>query len=248
VETADAVIVITGAASGVGLAAARRLAHDGARVVIADADIAAGEAAVMSLRASGFPHAGDTLFVHADVTRANELTAVYGLTRERFGRLDALINCAAVLSGLPRFPELPAERWQRVLEINLSGVVLATQLAVPLLKERGGAVVNLSALVALEGAAHDPIYGASCAGVLQFTRSLAPLKAEQNVRVCAVCPGVVDSPMLRDAADPLLSSLVRVQPALAVEEVAEAIAFALADESNAGLALRLSEPGERVYR
>jgi 3alpha(or 20beta)-hydroxysteroid dehydrogenase len=116
-----------------------------------------------------------------------------------------------------------------------------------LLQAGGGVIVNMASLAAITGQAHDPIFAASSGGVLAFSRSLGTLLAGSSVRVCCVCPALVDTPMVRGATDPAISGLPAEGTPLAVDEVADAVLYAIRDDTNAGKALRVSSPGERTY-
>jgi NAD(P)-dependent dehydrogenase (short-subunit alcohol dehydrogenase family) len=240
VEIAGRVALVTGAGSGIGRASALRLAREGASVVVADVDEAAGRAAVEQIAGAG----GRSAFVKADVTSEDDVRAMIGFAEETFGGLDIVHNNAGIITPAPRWPETEPERWSRMLDINLRGVILGTQLALPALRRRGGgAIVNTASMAGVGfGFPPNPVYAASKGGVVLFTASLAPLKDEANIRVNCVCPGVVDTPMLRGSAaseeerraqDERLANV----PVLKPEEIADAVVELIRDDALAGRAL-----------
>jgi NAD(P)-dependent dehydrogenase (short-subunit alcohol dehydrogenase family) len=244
VDIANKVALVTGAGSGIGRASAIRLAREGASVVVADIDEPGGRETVAQIAANG----GKAAFVRADVTLEADVRAMIAFAESTFGGLDILHNNAGLITGPPRWPDTEPERWVRMLEINLRGVILGTQLAIPALRKRGGgAVVNTASMAGIgAGFPPNPVYAASKGGVVLFTASLAPLKDEANIRVNCVCPGVVDTPMLRRAAEGVtpqesqatearLRGLKILQP----EEIADAMVELIRDDALAGRAMMI---------
>lgn len=235
------IALVTGAGSGIGRATALRLAQEGASVVIADIDEAGGQETVRQVEAVG----GRAAFVRADVTNEADVRAMVAFAEETFGGLDILHNNAGIGSGRPRFPEGEPERWARVLEVNLRGVILGTQFAIAAMRKRGGGVIiNTASMAGIGyGFPPDPVYAASKGGVVLFTASLAPLKEEMNIRVNCVCPGVVDTPMVQRALDDApeeerrAREQMRLFPLLKPEEIADAVVEFIRDDSLAGRAL-----------
>ncbi len=191
-ELRDRIAIVTGAASGIGRATAIALASEGARgVVLADlADMDETAAAVSKAGAEPLP-------VSTDVSDLASLQSLFARTDEVFGRLDVLHNNAGLGEGADVWPDVPPARCAAIVGVNLTGVVLGTQLALePMKRSGGGVVVNTSS-----GAAHVPlppqaVYAATKAGVVHFTKSCAPLAESHAVRVNCVCPGLVDTPMV----------------------------------------------------
>ena len=221
--------LVTGGAAGIGAAIARRLAAEGARVLIADVDAETGRATAAGLGAG---------FVAADLAREAGVRAVMAAARERLGGLDVLVNNAGGVEG-PNYPEAPPSRWMATLALNLHAVMLATQLALDLMRERGGAVVMVGSSAGLGSSAHDaPEYAVAKAGVVRLTGCLAPLAERAGIRVNCVCPHLVDTPASRRSRARLgPDERARLPPALPAAEVADAVVALLRDEALAGRVL-----------
>jgi NAD(P)-dependent dehydrogenase (short-subunit alcohol dehydrogenase family) len=225
------VAVITGAASGIGRASARRFAAEGARVCVVDLADEAGEQVAAEI---------DGLYVHADVTSEEEVARMYARAAEHFGGIDVLFNNAGIsppddVSVL----DTSVEAWQRVQDINLRSVFLGCKHGIPYLLERGGgSVVNTASFVAVMGAATSQIsYTASKGGVLALSRELGVEFARRGVRVNALCPGPVNTPLLQElfAADPVQAERRLVHLPMGrfaeAEEIAAAACFLASDDA-----------------
>jgi NAD(P)-dependent dehydrogenase (short-subunit alcohol dehydrogenase family) len=228
----DRVAVITGGASGIGLATARRFAAEGAKVVIADVDPATGEAAASEVGG---------VFRRVDVADEALVNALFDGVAEEFGRLDIAFNNAGISPADDdsiETTELPA--WDRVQDVNLKSVYLCSRAALRHMVPAGkGSIINTASFVALLGSATSQIsYTASKGGVLAMTRELGVQFARQGVRVNALCPGPVNTPLLQElfAKDPERAAkrLVHIpmgrfgEPA----EIASAALFLASDESS----------------
>jgi NAD(P)-dependent dehydrogenase (short-subunit alcohol dehydrogenase family) len=194
---ADKVAIITGAGSGMGRVAAQMFAAEGAKVVVAEFDAAAGSETVDLVKASG----GEASFVRADVSNETDARAMVAHTVDRFGRLDVLYNNAGVMPEEDHSViDTDVSTWDRVMAINVRGVFLACKYAIPRMVEQGsGSVINISSFVALLGCSvPQDAYTASKGAVLSMTRSLAVQFGPEGVRSNAICPGPVETPMLME--------------------------------------------------
>ncbi|HEX4209146.1 MAG TPA: SDR family NAD(P)-dependent oxidoreductase [Candidatus Binataceae bacterium] len=245
-EIVGKVAVITGGASGIGRATAERLVHEGAAVVIADLDEALGAETIKGLEAKG----GRAAFVKADITIEADVARMLATAVDRFGRLDILYNNAGIGLGRPNFQSVDVARWRRVLEVDLAGVILGCHLAAPIMeKSGGGAIVNTASMAGLYPFKEDPVYGAAKAGVVNFTYSLAPWAARLNIRVNCVCPGVVDTPLVRKAeAAAAKAGRPMGVPAtiLPPSAIADAVVTLIRDDSLAGRAIEVRPSGPRL--
>ncbi|MCP3805483.1 3-oxoacyl-ACP reductase [Allokutzneria sp. A3M-2-11 16] len=228
----DRVAVITGGASGIGLATARRFAEEGARVVIVDLDSSAGEAAAKEVN-------GD--FQYADVANEEDVRRLYAAVHGMHGRIDIAFNNAGI--SPPEDDSILTtgiEAWQRVQQINLTSVYLCCKYVLPYMREAGkGSIINTASFVAVMGAATSQIsYTASKGGVLAMSRELGVQFAREGIRVNALCPGPVNTPLLRElfAKDPERAArrLVHVPLGRFAEatEIAAAVAFLASDDSS----------------
>lgn len=189
------VIVVTGGASGIGRACVSAFAAEGGRVVLADWDVAQGEQVTAEVRAAG----GDALFVATDVTRGEDAERVAQTTVARYGGIDVLVNNA----GIQRYGtviDTPRDVWDQVLAVNLTGVYLVSQRCLPhIIARGGGAVVNMASVQAFATQKAVAAYAATRGAVVALTRNMALDFADQNVRVNAVCPGSIETPLLHYA-------------------------------------------------
>ncbi len=226
------VAVITGAASGIGRETAKRFAEEGARVCVADLADEPGREIAAEV---------DGLYVHADVTDPEDVQAMYREAAERFGGLDVLFNNAGISPpDDDSILETESEAWDRVQNVNLKSVYLCCKHGIPHLLERGGgSVINTASFVAVMGAATSQIsYTASKGGVLAMSRELGVQFARQGVRVNAICPGPVNTPLLQElfAKDPEKAArrLVHLPMGRFAEavEIANGALFLASDESS----------------
>ncbi|WP_067829336.1 3-oxoacyl-ACP reductase [Actinomadura kijaniata] len=228
----DRVAVVTGGASGIGLATVRRLAREGARVVVADLDGTGGKAAAEEVGG---------LFVRVDVTSEEEVRALYEAAHRAYGRIDVAFNNAGISPpDDDSILETGLEAWRRVQDVNLTSVYLCCKHVIPYMRERGkGSIINTASFVAVMGAATSQIsYTASKGGVLAMSRELGVQFAREGIRVNALCPGPVATPLLMELfakdAERAARRLVHIPMGRFAEasEIAAAVAFLASDDSS----------------
>ncbi len=227
------IVLITGAAGGIGRATVHLFAQKGWRVIGVD----------RAPFGEGFPD--DGLFIQADISRPEEIAAIFHQVQAFTDSLDALVNNAAIQIAKPLL-ETTVEEWDAVMASNLRSVFLGVKLAYPLLKAQGGgAIVNVSSVHAIQTSANIAAYAASKGGLLALTRAMAIEFAPDNIRVNAILPGAVDTPMLRaglnrghvsgDRIEERLENLARKTVSGKIgrpEEIAQAIYFLADDEQS----------------
>jgi NAD(P)-dependent dehydrogenase (short-subunit alcohol dehydrogenase family) len=226
------VAVVTGGGSGMGAATAKRLARDGAKVVVADVNGDGGEQVVRQIRAVG----GEAVFQHTDVASRDSVQAMVDRALSEYGRLDLAANVAGVPQTPTPLADTSVELWDRIHAVNDRGLFLCLQAEIPeMLKSGGGAIVNVASLNGVRSFPRMTAYGSSKFGAVSTTMAVAAEFSGQGVRVNAVAPGSIDTPMLgvlpQETRDAFAGSLPMRRLGTA-EEVANAITFLLSDESS----------------
>ena len=228
----DRVAVVTGGCSGIGLATVRRFAEEGAHVVIGDIDDDRGKQIAEEVNGA---------HVHADVTVKDQVDTLFRTAQDTFGSVDVAFNNAGISPPEDdSILDTDLDAWRRVQEVNLTSVYLCCKAALPyMLEQRRGSIINTASFVAVMGAATSQIsYSASKGGVLSMSRELGVQFARQGVRVNALCPGPVNTPLLQELfatdAERAARRLVHVPMGRFAEpeEIANAVLFLASDESS----------------
>jgi 3-oxoacyl-[acyl-carrier protein] reductase len=223
--------VITGSASGIGLATARVFVAEGANVVIADLDPARVEAACA--QAAGGP--GQTIGLRVDVTDRPSVDAMVAATLERFGRIDCLVNNAGITQDA-RLAKMTEAQFDSVLSVNLKGVFHCAQAVVPAMTAQGaGVILNASSVVGLYGNFGQTNYAATKAGVIGFTKTWARELGPKGIRTVAVCPGFIATPILDTIPGPVMDKMIEKVPMGRLgqpEEIARVYAFLASDDAS----------------
>jgi NAD(P)-dependent dehydrogenase (short-subunit alcohol dehydrogenase family) len=230
------VAVVTGGCSGIGLATVRRFVEEGAQVVIGDIDDERGQTLMDELGGEDVAS-----YVHVDVTSKDEVYALFALAKQRYGALDIAFNNAGISPpDDDSILDTDLDAWRRVQEVNLTSVYLCCKAALPyMLAQKSGSIINTASFVAVMGAATSQIsYSASKGGVLSMSRELGVQFARDGVRVNALCPGPVNTPLLKELfakdAERAARRLVHVPMGRFAEpeEMADAVLFLASDESS----------------
>lgn len=233
----DKVCVVTGGARGLGLAAAEALLAEGAKVLITDVDVAAGEAEAKRLGANA-------AFRVQDVTNRADWDATLDTAIAKWGRLDVVVNNAGV-GSFSSVEDISLKDWQRTIDINLSAVFFGTQAAIVRMKEKGGSIVNIASIEGMIGEPLIPAYNASKGGVRIFTKSAAIhcARSGYNIRINNVCPGFAETQMVAGALAALkpedaqafaVKTLGRIPMGRFArpEEIGKAVLFLASDDSS----------------
>lgn len=222
------IALVTGGGSGIGQATALIFAREGAKVVVADVLVEGGEATVSQIKKRG----GDAAFVKTDVSQDAEVEALVQKAVATYGRLDCAFNNAGIAGAAARTADYTQKQWDRVIGINLTGVWLCMKYEIAqMVKQGGGAIVNTASVAGLVGFRHGPAYVAAKHGVVGLTKTAALEYAKANIRVNAVCPGVINTPMFEKGLqiDPRIADTMAAREPIGrlgkPEEIAEAVVW-----------------------
>ena len=230
----DKVALVTGGSSGIGRATAVAFAREGAKVAVADVNVAGGRETVSMIEQNG----AAALFVQADMTKASEVETMVNKVVETWGRLDCAFNNAGVGGGSGSITTVTEADWDYVMDVNSKGVWLCMKYQLRQMEKQGsGAIVNTSSVFGLAGDAGGAAYTASKHAVMGLTKTGALEFAESGIRVNAVCPGFIQTPMtksIRDDPESLRQMLARhpVGRGAEPEEVAEAVVWLCSDAAS----------------
>lgn len=224
-------VLVTGAASGIGLATARRFAEAGAQVILTDINVTLGEKLATDLRAEG----ADVRFFKLDVADLPSANAAAERVRAEVGRLDVLVN-AAGWDIIEPFMDNTPEYWAKIVGLNFMGPIQVTRAMLPLLIESGsGRIVNISSDAGRVGSFGETVYAGAKGGVIAFTKSLARELTRKQVRVNCVCPGPTDTPLFATQSEKMQQALINAIPMKRLgqpSEVADAVLFFASDRSS----------------
>jgi NAD(P)-dependent dehydrogenase (short-subunit alcohol dehydrogenase family) len=228
----DSSVIVTGASTGIGEAAAKRFAEEGANVVVADVNVEDGEATVADVEDSG----GDAVFVETDVSDPDDIDAMVETAVETYGGLDCAFNNAGIEGENASLTDQSLDNWERVIDVNLKSVFLGMRAEIPaMLADGGGAIVNTASIAGLVGFQEITPYVASKHGVIGLTKTAALEYSGQGVRVNAICPGVIDTPMVANANQEQIDQVAAATPIgrLGVpDEIGDAAVWLCSDEAS----------------
>lgn len=222
------IALVTGGGSGIGRATALAFAREGAKVVVADILVEGGEETVNRIKSGG----GEAVFVKANVTQAAEVETIVKQAVDIYGRLDCAFNNAGIAGAAARTADYTQAQWDRVIAINLTGVWLCMKYEIQqMTTQGGGAIVNTASVAGLVGFRHGPAYVAAKHGVVGLTKTAALEYAKAGIRVNAVCPGVIRTPMFERGlqVDPRIAETMSAREPIGrlgkPEEIAEAVVW-----------------------
>ena len=225
------VAIITGGTFGIGESTVRLFAKEGAKVVIAARNAEKGAKLVESIKAEG----GEALFVKTDVSKEEDVESLVKKTVETYGKLDVLFANAGV-GDMQDLHTCTIEEWNRTINVDLTGVFLCNKHAIPEMAKHGnGSIINCASILGHVGQVSVSAYAAAKGGVVNMTRAAAVTYANKGIRINAVCPGYIDTPILENTPKEVIDHLVSLVPARRLglpEEVANCVLFLASDESS----------------
>jgi NAD(P)-dependent dehydrogenase (short-subunit alcohol dehydrogenase family) len=222
------VAVITGGASGIGAATAKLFVEEGAKVVLVDLNEEKGKAFEAELKAQN----AEALFVKANITIEEEVQNIFKETLDTFGKVDIVFNNAGIGRVTPT-EDVSYDEWRNTVNVDLDGVFLVAREAIrEMLKSGGGTIVNTASMYGLVGSPGSAAYNAAKGGVINLTRSLALEYATRNIRVNALAPGFIDTPIIPEEIKTQLASITPMQRLGKAEEMAKAVLFMASDDSS----------------
>ncbi|HLB70055.1 MAG TPA: SDR family oxidoreductase [Candidatus Methanoperedens sp.] len=229
------VSLVTGGGSGIGRATALAFAREGAKVIVADVSEQGGKETVQMIEQAG----GDAIFIKTDVSDGTEVMEMVNKAIEVYSRIDCAVNNAGVEGMLVNISDYPEEMWNRVIGVNLTGVWLCMKYEIPqMLKQGGGVIINMASIFGLVGLANASAYIASKHGVVGLTKAAALEYSAKGIRVNAVCPGFIETPMLMERSlkagenPEVYQQIVSVSPIGRLgkpEEIAETVLWLCSD-------------------
>lgn len=225
------VAIITGGGGDIGRTTAVRFAKEGASILVADLELEAGEETVNLIKKAG----GKAEFIRTDMSSEEDVKNMVQKAIDIFGKIDILYNNAGVNSDEKKMPDVSLEEWQKVIDVNLTGVFLGMKHTIPRM-ESGSSIVNTSSIAGIKGQKLVAAYAASKSGVIALTQSASTEFGRKNIRVNAVAPGIIDTNMVEEWKKtdkwPILSTANVLRRIGEVEEVANAVLFLASDEAS----------------
>ncbi len=226
------VAIITGAGSGIGKATAILFAREGAKVVVSDINEENGNSAVMEITKSG----GEAFFIKADTSKAEDNELLVKKTIEKYGALHIAVNNAGIGGPLAATGEYPLDGWQKVIDINLSGVFYGLRYQIPAILPNGGTIINIASILGQAGTKFSPAYVAAKHGVVGLTKAAALEYADKNIRINSVGPGYIKTPLVQKTLSPdAMNALVELHPIGRLgesEEIAEMLLWLASSKSS----------------
>lgn len=225
------VVIITGAGSGIGRATALLMAKEGAKVVVSDIDEENGKSVVSEIVKVG----GEGFFIQSDSSKAEGHESLVEGTLKKYGGLDIAVNNAGIGGPIAPTGEYPLDGWQKVIDINLSGVFYGLRYQIPAMR-KGGSIINVASILGQAGTKGSPAYVAAKHGVVGLTKAAALEYAEQNIRINSIGPGYVKTPLVTNALDEeTMDGLISLHPMGRLgesEEIAELILWLASSKSS----------------
>ncbi|TLS35864.1 SDR family NAD(P)-dependent oxidoreductase [Pseudalkalibacillus caeni] len=223
--------IITGGASGIGEYTVRDMVKEGANVLIADINDEMGEKLAAELNTEQT----NVIYQHVDVSNEQDIEAMVNRAVNEFGKLDIIFSNAGIGAMSPT-TDLPYEEWKKVISINLDGVFLCAKHAIKAMQQSGGgSVINCASILGHVGQAATASYTAAKGGVVNLTRALAVEYAKENIRVNAVCPGYIETPLLNELDEAMKNHLISLHPMGRLgkpEEIAKAVTFLASEDAS----------------
>ncbi|WP_439516560.1 SDR family NAD(P)-dependent oxidoreductase [Sediminibacterium sp.] len=225
------IALITGAGSGIGRSTALLFAQEGAKVVVSDISEINGNNVVEEIQKLG----GEAFFVKADSSKASDNEVLVNQTIEKYGSLDIAVNNAGIGGPLGVTGEYPLDGWQKVIDINLSGVFYGLRYQIPAMLPKGGSIINIASILGQTGTRFSPAYVAAKHGVVGLTKAAALEYADKKIRINSVGPGYINTPLLTSLDEPTMKALVGLHPIGRLgesEEIAELILWLASSKSS----------------
>lgn len=224
----DKVALITGSASGMGRAEALRYAEEGAKVVVADMNIEGAQEVVQEIIENGY----QALAIKADITKTEDIHNMVDKTKEVFGSIDILVNNAGIFDKYQTSLDTDLDKWNFLLNINLTSTFQLSNAVLPdMIEKQNGAIVNIASVAGLVAGRGGAAYTTAKHAVIGYTKHLASEYAKYNIKINAIAPGTIETPLIKDVADSIPKDSVPAKRFGQIEEVADLTVFLGSDEA-----------------